>query len=148
MKITIIPSDEIVIIDRVGRRINMSGIDPQIHAVQFDTVKGSGEVEFKLDLDPRPNNERITDIIPFQVFLDRWTAAAPQPPAPPTPEELAEIARRESLRSAIDGDGIIQNLRTMTAAQFDAWWDANVTNAAQAITVLKRLVKLIIFRLL
>lgn len=60
----------------------------------------------------------------------------------------ALAARVQSLESAIVGDGVIQTLRTMTAAQFDQWWDANVTNAAQAIGVLKRLVKLIIFKLL
>ena len=35
-----------------------------------------------------------------------------------------------------------------TNAQFDMWWDANVTNAAQAIGALKRLTKLVIRRLL
>lgn len=60
----------------------------------------------------------------------------------------ALAARTQSLESAIGGDSVIQTLRTMTAAQFDAWWDANVTNAAQAIGVLKRLIKLIIFKLL
>lgn len=64
----------------------------------------------------------------------------------PTRDAIA--ARIQSLDSAIRGDNIIQTLKTMTAAQFDAWWDANVTTAAQAIAVLKRLVKLIIFRLL
>ena len=64
------------------------------------------------------------------------------------PARVAERTRLESLDTAIGNDGVIQTLKSMTAAQFDTWWDANVTNAAQAIGVLKRLVKLVIRRLL
>ena len=64
------------------------------------------------------------------------------------PARIAEHSRLESLDTAIGNDGVIQTLKSMTAAQFDVWWDNNVTNAAQAIGVLKRLVKLVIRRLL
>ena len=60
----------------------------------------------------------------------------------------AEAARIDSLKSAVKGDSLIQNLQSMTAAQFDNWWDANVTNANQAIGVLKKLMKLVILKLL
>lgn len=60
----------------------------------------------------------------------------------------ATEARILSLQTAINDDSVIQNIKSMTASQFDAWWDANVTNATQAIAVLKRIVKIIIFRLL
>ena len=64
------------------------------------------------------------------------------------PARTAARTRLESLDTAISNDTVINTLKSMTAAQFDTWWDNNVTNAAQAIGVLKRLVKLIIFRLL
>jgi len=74
------------------------------------------------------------------------------PPPPPTQAELdaqaAEAARREAFETTIRGDSIVSQLKGMTATEFDAWWDANVTNAAQAITILKRLTRLIIVRLL
>lgn len=66
-----------VLVDGVSRDdpIDMTGIDPAIHAVQwFDT---EGEIEYTR-ADGR-RNEKITDISPFQVFIDRWTAAAPPP---------------------------------------------------------------------
>lgn len=48
---------------------------------------------------------------------------------------------------ALASDTTLQQLKGMTSAEFDTWWDANVTNAAQAIAVLKRLAKLVIRRL-
>ena len=60
----------------------------------------------------------------------------------------AEAARVASLDTAIKNDSVLQNLKGMTAAQFDAWWDNNVTSAAQVIAILKRLVKIVIRRLL
>jgi hypothetical protein len=82
VKVTIIPSDGKVGVDGVFRSVSMAGIDPSIHAVQFDT-RGGGHVEFKQDLNPRPDNQKLASIAAFQVFLDRWTAAEPPPPPPP-----------------------------------------------------------------
>lgn len=60
----------------------------------------------------------------------------------------AEAARTASMDTAIKNDGVLQNLKTLSAAEFDLWWENNITNANQAIQVLKRLVKLIIRKLL
>lgn len=43
-------------------------------------------------------------------------------------------------------DAQLAPLRNMTNAEFNAWWDANVTTAAQAIGVLKRLVRVLLRR--
>ena len=145
MKITIIPSDGIVGVDRVFRKVSMTEFDPTVfHAVQFSTNSNSGHVEYE---DGRPN-EPITNISLFQVLLDRWTAAAPAPLPSLTPEQIAEQQRRTQYSSTIASDTVISTIKIMTVAEFDAWWDANVTTAAQAIGILKRLVKLIIFKLL
>jgi hypothetical protein len=70
---TIVPSDRMIIIDlnQYADRVDFTGIDPTIHAVQwYDTV---GEIEYKVPepLAPKPPNERITDISPFQPYIDQ-----------------------------------------------------------------------------
>lgn len=146
MKITIIPEDSVVGIDGVFRQVSMEGLDQTIHAVQFDTATSNGHVEFLSDL--HQDNLLLSDFAPYRGFVDKWTAMAPSPPLPPTPEQVANAARLEELSAAISADTQITALKTMTNAQFDVWWDANVTTAAQAIAVLKHLVRVMIQRLL
>lgn len=55
--------------------------------------------------------------------------------------------KADSIDQANAGDAMLVALRAMSNAELDAWWAANVTNAAQAIQVLKRLAKLVIRRL-
>ena len=62
--------------------------------------------------------------------------------------EAREAVREAAIDSAIAGDATIAQLKGMTNAEFDAWWAANVTTAAQAIAVLKRLARVIIRRVL
>lgn len=64
--------------------------------------------------------------------------------APPDPE----VVRKAQIEQAIAADSVIAQLKAMTNAEFDAWWAANVTTAAQAIQVLKRLARVIIRRVL
>jgi len=63
---------------------------------------------------------------------------------PPTVAQL----RAQALDVAIDADTVIQQLKAMTNDEFNTWWDANVTTPAQAIVVLKRLVRVMIRRVL
>lgn len=60
-----------------------------------------------------------------------------------SPSELA----RASQEAAAKADNLLAQLKGMDAAQFDAWWEANVTSVAQAIMVLKRLTRLVILKL-
>ena len=46
MRITIIQDDGLVGVDGVFRAVDLAGIDPAIHAIQFDTEVGSGHVEY------------------------------------------------------------------------------------------------------
>lgn len=78
MRVTIIPDDKTVYVDGEAREVAMTGIDPRVHAVQW--YGDVGEVELKA---PR-ENVGITDLSPYQVFIDRWTAVGP-PPVPPPP---------------------------------------------------------------
>ena len=78
MRLTIIPGDSVVGIDGVFRSVSMTGIDPAIHAVQFDDDLSVGEIEYR---QRSRSNERITDRLGFEQFVARWTAAVP-PSAP------------------------------------------------------------------
>ena len=59
-----------------------------------------------------------------------------------------EVLRRQDLDQAIGADAQIAALKAMTNAEYGAWFDANVTNAAQAIGLLKRVVRVLIRRVL
>lgn len=109
MIVTIIPADSHAYVDGVARPIDMTGIDPAIHAVQWDGL--AGEIEYTR-ADGR-RNEAITDLSPYQVFIDRWTAAAPPPPPPLPPKSAAPLTAQE-LADQMITDG------TMTQAKIDA----------------------------
>ena len=84
-KVTIIADDKVVGVDGEFRKVDLSALDSDIHAVQWDGV--NGHVEFR---NPK-RVVRISSIIPYQSFIDLWTAAAPPPPSPsPTDEELTD----------------------------------------------------------
>lgn len=102
MRVTIIADDGKVGVDGVFRTVDLSTLDPNIHAVQWDGA--AGHIEFK----DRSPEQRIADISPFQSFIDAWTAAAPPPPT------LAE------LKSAKGADFIAEG-RTRIAAQVPDW---------------------------
>lgn len=64
----------------------------------------------------------------------------------------AEAARIVSIDASISGFShgaqTLAQLKAMDAAAFDAWWSANVTNLAQANTVLKFLARAALRRML
>ena len=60
--------------------------------------------------------------------------------------ERVKSARLSEFDDAIGADANLRAFRTITKAEFDTWWAANVTNAAQAIAVLKKLCWLVIRR--
>ena len=73
MRVTIVADDGLVGVDGVFRAVDLSTLDPNIHAVQWDGA--AGHVEHK----DRSPARKITDISAFQSFIDAWTAAAPPP---------------------------------------------------------------------
>ena len=80
MRVTIISDENRVGVDGEFRVVDLTGLDMTIHAVQWDSVLREGHIEYRRP-DPPPN-KKITDFSPYQVFVDRWKAAAP-PPLPP-----------------------------------------------------------------
>ena len=102
MRVTIIADDGKVGVDGVFRAVDLSTLDANIHAVQWDGA--AGEIEFK----DRSPEQRIADISPFQPFIDAWNAAAPPPPT------LAEL--RLAKGAAFVAEGV-----TRIAAQVPDW---------------------------
>ena len=76
MRVAIVADAGRVNVDGVARLVDLSALDPNIHAVQWDSATSTGHVEYK---DRRPETV-LTKISDYQSFIDAWTAAAPQPP--------------------------------------------------------------------
>ena len=102
MRVTIIADDGKVGVDGVFRRVDLSTLDANIHAVQWDGAEG--HVEYK---DHSPELV-LTSISPYQSFIDAWTAAAPPPPT------LAELKTAKG--AAFTAEGV-----TRIAAQVPDW---------------------------
>tara|TARA_R100001510_G_C7571866_1_gene147970 strand:+ start:335 stop:748 length:414 start_codon:yes stop_codon:yes gene_type:complete len=67
MKITIIKEDNTVVIDNLGfDEMDLSSVETNIHAIQFDTDISKGHIEY---VDDRVNEE-ITDITSYQSIID------------------------------------------------------------------------------
>ena len=102
MRVTIIADDGKVGVDGVFRGVDLSSLDANIHAVQWDGALGN--IEFK----DRSPEQRIADISAFQSFIDAWTSAAPPPPT------LAELKAAKG--AALSAEGV-----TRIAAQVPDW---------------------------
>jgi hypothetical protein len=112
-------------------------------------IDSFGVVEVQATVSPVPTSTQVlVENTPVQVngvWTQQWTLRDK------TPEELAadtEQARLVAVDSTIASDNIVASLKKMTNAEFDAWWSANVTTAAQAIAVLKRITRVVIRRVL
>lgn len=135
MKITIIQSDGTVYINGVSRPIDMTGLDPAIHAVQFDTVKGKGQIEY---VDEDRQNDHITDVSQFQFLRDRYDAWTPPVPPPPTQEQLDRAARRAALQTE-SADQFIDSLRGATPAQIKTFVQNNTADIGEVRVLLAKL---------
>ena len=87
-------------------------------------------------------------------YYDAWVANAPEVPPPPTPEELASIEQEKTLAAELEDEvktstlgtaepRTLAQLKSLTRAEFRAWYDANFTTEAQV----RRLVRWILFQL-
>ena len=89
MRVTIIADDGKVGVDGVFRAVDLAALDPKIHAVQWDGAKG--HIEYK----DRSPETVLTDISPYQFFVDAWTVVAPRSIGRPhTPGERSRLKLR------------------------------------------------------
>lgn len=78
MRVTIIADDKTIYVDGQPVPIDLSSLDPEIHAIQWNG--SSGEIEYRSTVCPHCNsvsrkpNATITDISPYQPYVDMWTA--------------------------------------------------------------------------
>lgn len=74
MRLTIIPEDKMVKIDGVAAfDVDMAGVDPAIHAVQwYDTY---GEIEWKSTATTGQHNETIDSVEQFAFLFPRHSEA-------------------------------------------------------------------------
>ncbi len=63
------------------------------------------------------------------------------------PVKAAAVARVKAIDTAIANDSVIAQIKQMSNAEYDAYWAANVTNAAQLNAVVKRIVRIVVRRL-
>lgn len=119
-----------------------AALDKAVKAVCPITGVSIGDTADKLTwrFNPLPS-ATPSEISAAQGVIDAFDLAAH------AQQEADELAKAASLDSAIATDPTLAAFKAMDNAQFDAWWAANVTNAAQAIGVLKRLAKIVIRRL-
>jgi hypothetical protein len=118
------------------------------HAIKYLYPTAIEQIDFRLE-DRSDGNG---------VFIRYWNTA--KLGALPTQQALdaaiievtviidAEDARKAGIDQAIANDSTIQSLKAMSNSALDDWWAANVTNAAQAIQVLKRIARIVLRKLL
>lgn len=93
MRITIVRDDNMVGVDGIFRRVDLSAMPKGIRAVQWNGL--SGHIEYD-----DASNMPLQNISDFQGFINRWEAAAPQPPAPVPPAEPKTAAALNRINAA------------------------------------------------
>lgn len=83
----------------------------------------------------------------LQILSDPAAAAAAQSAVATNAQRLTDIDASLAAASFGVPPATLAQLKAMTRDQFNTWWSANVTNAAQAITVLKWIAWLVLRRL-
>lgn len=118
MKISIIPSERTVSVDDAHRVIDMTGVNQTLHVLRFDTLTGKGRA-WHQDANGDCWQRDVLDVAPYQVLLDRWTAAAPPPPPPPPPP--VDASDLENLQKEIKALALsVADVGGLTAAQMKA----------------------------
>lgn len=91
MRLTIIPSDNVVFVDGKALTVDCSSLDKTIHAVQWDGT--SGEVEYATIAGKRKPNAVIKDISAFRSLISAYNAEAAKLPPPPKPATTTKAAK-------------------------------------------------------
>ena len=153
MLISIIPSEGHMVVDGDARQIDLTDIGEPIHVLRYDSVAKKGMVWYTQD--SNQGQAILEGFDRYEMYMTRWTEAAPsaavkappEPPRQPSAEEVASNLRRKSFLDAIVADPQLSQLKTLDKDAFDSWWSQNVTNAAQAILVLKKLAWMLVRQL-
>ena len=150
--------------------------DHDAEAAAWAAARAAGTPENEIDVPVMQKTIKVhrrarpfIDFAPFQAALDRWTKAKPNSDRPgpgyswdttlgqwvlsqaDADEENRLTAFDTAIKAATYGavqPATLDQLKAMSNAQFSAWFDANVTTAAQAIGLLKLLTRAMVRRVL
>ena len=101
MKIQLSAAKGYFAVDGDWRTVDLSGLEPTIQSLYFDTVLGKGRA-WHQDAIGDCWQADVLDLALYQVYLDRWTAAAPPPPPPPPPPiDLSDVDNLEKTMKAL-----------------------------------------------
>lgn len=91
MRVTIITDDSHVYVEGHALVVDLTGLDEEIHAVQW--YGEVGEIEFKYNAvdNTREPNLRFDDFAPYQIFVARWMIEAQKE----QPKLISVVAARE-----------------------------------------------------
>jgi hypothetical protein len=90
MKVTIIKDDGVVGVDGVFKKITVSDLPTGVRVVQWDSVLGTGHVEYYDDNTP---NSPLSSIAAYQIYIDDYNLP-PQLPVIPTDVLIANAHAR------------------------------------------------------
>jgi hypothetical protein len=108
MKITVIPSDKLIIVNGEPRECDFVA-DENIHAIQFSGDEGVVEV--------RLGDGYGIDAAGIQPYIDAWVAAAPVPPVPVDPTSIVPYScTRRQGRLALLAEGYLDTVEAAIAA--------------------------------
>ena len=94
MAITLIPEDQLVIIDDQSAEFPYT-TDTEIHAIHWDGVRGT------VEYNTARASEHITDISPWQSIIDQAKAALVKPEAPEPPVENPALIKIYELEAQV-----------------------------------------------
>jgi hypothetical protein len=84
MRLTIIKDDNMVSVNGEHRTVDCSDLPADFHALQWYGELKTGEVEYRVvkcehcGSRHKKSNLDISDVAPYQIYVDRWNVARPQ----------------------------------------------------------------------
>lgn len=139
MKVTIVQSDGIVLID--GRAIEIPELstmlsDPTVSAVQWYGTEG--EIEIGDEKGHVIENQKITSMDVYQAIIDRWNELAAIEDAPPDPPTALQQARIDLAEEGVTNNSVTAAL-LLQATQSDStlldYVDEKITGKATELGV-------------
>lgn len=108
MRLTIVKDDNAVYIDGAAYGVDCSDLPAGFHALQWDGVRG--EIEYATTrcdhcgARTKKGNELITDVAPYQKYVDAWSVAK-------------AVAEAEAARVAAEQAALAERFKEQAAAQ-------------------------------
>jgi hypothetical protein len=107
MRVTIVKDDNMVSVDGRAYAVDCSDLPAAFHALQWDGM--AGEIEYAAlrcehcGVRSKKGNETITDLAPYQKYVDKWQTARVEAEAAKVAAEMeaVRLAAEENARQAL-----------------------------------------------